>query len=984
MDTPRRCPRCGTELTAGSPEQLCPRCLLQAGFESQAKPSSPPTAAYAPGPAAPTVEELRRFFPQLEILELVGKGGMGAVYKARQPGLDRLVALKVLPPDAAAGPDFAERFTREARALARLSHPNIVGVFDFGRADGLYFFLMEYVDGVNIRQALRAGNLKAAEALKIVPQICDALQFAHDEGVVHRDIKPENILLDKRGRVKIADFGLAKLLGAKPDHTLTGTRQVMGTPHYMAPEQIQGTRDVDHRADIYSLGVTFYEMLTGELPLGRFAPPSRKVHIDVRLDEVVLRTLEVEPEKRYQQASEVKTDVDQIARSPTQSRPQETPRPETSAAAGSAPALERAVADLLPGDKQAAVRAYREATGAGLPEAMSAVMAIADKHGKNVPVPLTVDLALSWFKQALVIMGVGIWLAVESDPLFGWLAVLAALYWSAQNYSWHLRKSRWSLEGLEDTEPDKDAGARRSAAGTGVREVTPALERVIADLLPDDKVAAVRLYREATRARLPEAMSAVKAIAEKHGKNVPVPLRAETVVRSVVGALVLFVLGIWLGHETHNSLFRVGGFVLAVCWLAQNYAWHRRRSRWSLEDLEDTEPEEHPPGAENKQAEADRSVTVKGEQTGREELLPRQPALATAPRRQPPFTEELAVSSKAITDFRHTAGWLLGIGIAVVLLGFAFAAAASFLDHLLRREPFPRRTSLVVLQTISIVEAIACTIGGFLIIRGARAARALRDLRRVRRAAVLALIPFSPLWPLTLPVGIKIFRHLRRPEVALAFEKTRRLSEIVRQKEASAPGWAFVFGWLLGRLSALFRLRGFAVLVALVGAGQLFNHWFEIEVLPAGAAPAGAWAFYKPHGLEFWQGWAVSVGFLALAALALATAGQPEARWPGLILLTGALTLTGLIAAVIVEPPLPDVPEFRQAAQRLGPPAERDARKGGVHPLIAAHRNGEISIRWRLKSGINLALAMAATLVLMAALDLQRGSARTRARPERS
>ena len=149
-----------------------------------------------------------------------------------------------------------------------------------------------------------------------MPQICDALQFAHEAGIVHRDIKPENILLDAKGRVKIADFGLAKLLGdAGPQH-LTGTHQVMGTLHYMAPEQWERPRHVDHRADIYSLGVVFYEMLTGELPLGRFAPPSEKVQVDVRLDEVVLRALEKEPERRYQHASDVKTDVERITARP--------------------------------------------------------------------------------------------------------------------------------------------------------------------------------------------------------------------------------------------------------------------------------------------------------------------------------------------------------------------------------------------------------------------------------------------------------------------------------------------------------------------------------------------------------------------------------------------------------------------------------------------------------------------------------------------
>jgi predicted Ser/Thr protein kinase len=264
----------------------------------------------------PSLEELARQFPQLEILELLGQGGMGIVYKARQTRLDRLVALKILPVEAGRDPAFAERFAREARALAKLAHPNIVTVYDFGESEGRFFLLMEFVDGVNLRHLLRDKRLKPEEALQVVPQICEALQYAHEQGVVHRDIKPENILVDKRGHVKIADFGLAKLLGPKAvDSALTGSQQIMGTLHYMAPEQMEKPLTVDHRADIYSLGVVFYEMLTGELPLGRFAPPSQKVQVDVRLDEVVLRALEKEPERRYQHASDVKESVDIIRKS---------------------------------------------------------------------------------------------------------------------------------------------------------------------------------------------------------------------------------------------------------------------------------------------------------------------------------------------------------------------------------------------------------------------------------------------------------------------------------------------------------------------------------------------------------------------------------------------------------------------------------------------------------------------------------------------
>ncbi|MCL4789900.1 MAG: serine/threonine protein kinase, partial [Verrucomicrobia bacterium] len=298
-------------MAADAPQGLCPNCLMKVAMGSEA---GNPGAAPVERQRALAPEEIAKHFPQVEILTLLGQGGMGAVYKASQPALDRFVALKILPAHAAADAGFAERFNREARALAKLNHPNIVAVYEFGQADGLHYLIMEYVDGLNLRQLQQTGKLPPREALQIIPQICEALQFAHDEGVVHRDIKPENVLLDKKGRVKIADFGLARILGVEPESfRLTGAGDYMGTPHYMAPEQIERPREVDHRADIYSLGVVFYEMLTGELPLGKFQPPSKKVQVDVRLDEVVLHALEKEPQRRYQQASQVKTDVETIA-----------------------------------------------------------------------------------------------------------------------------------------------------------------------------------------------------------------------------------------------------------------------------------------------------------------------------------------------------------------------------------------------------------------------------------------------------------------------------------------------------------------------------------------------------------------------------------------------------------------------------------------------------------------------------------------------
>ncbi|MEO5714252.1 MAG: DUF4019 domain-containing protein [Luteolibacter sp.] len=289
----------------------------------------------------PSLEEMAALFPQFEILELIGKGGMGAVYKVRQKELDRIVALKILPPAIGETPGFSARFAREAKALAKLNHPGIVTLYEFGSTSShqpstpdhqLFYFLMEFVDGVNLGQLMHAGRISPREALAIVPQICDALQFAHDQGIVHRDIKPENILLDRLGRVKVADFGIAKLssfvvppsgglhedvdrlkAGLHTDPLLTEVGKVMGTPQYMAPEQIEHPEDVDHRADIYALGVVFYQMLTGELPGKDLQAPSRRVKIDVRLDEIVMHALEKSPELRFQNASLFKTQVEIVA-----------------------------------------------------------------------------------------------------------------------------------------------------------------------------------------------------------------------------------------------------------------------------------------------------------------------------------------------------------------------------------------------------------------------------------------------------------------------------------------------------------------------------------------------------------------------------------------------------------------------------------------------------------------------------------------------
>lgn len=275
-----------------------------------------PTIKQEECPGPPQPETIAPNFPQLEVLDLLGFGGMGVVYKARQKSLDRLVALKILNPESSSNPNFAERFEREARALAKLQHQNIVMVYDSGHVDDLYYFIMEYVDGISLRQLMHDKEIQSEDVLGIVVEICEALHYAHSEGIVHRDIKPENILLDIKGRVKIADFGLAKLLAAKEtQYALTLPQQAMGTMHYMAPEQIEHAAAVDHRADIYSLGVVFYELLTGELPIGRFSLPSEIRAVDRRLDNIVLSTLEKDPQRRYQQVSDLQMEVETLVHS---------------------------------------------------------------------------------------------------------------------------------------------------------------------------------------------------------------------------------------------------------------------------------------------------------------------------------------------------------------------------------------------------------------------------------------------------------------------------------------------------------------------------------------------------------------------------------------------------------------------------------------------------------------------------------------------
>jgi serine/threonine-protein kinase len=265
--------------------------------------------------APPSPEELTVWLPNLEVTEILGYGGMGVVYKGRQPFLDRPVAIKLIRSDFGDDERAQRRFVHEARALARLTHPSIVNIFDCGKTGDLHYIVMEYVAGTSLRQLIAQNAVSVRDVLHFLPQICDALQHAHESGIVHRDVKPDNILVDERNRVRLVDFGLAKWFGTA-GHGGPDDGRVSGTRGYMAPEQLAAPESVDHRADIFSTGVVCYEMLTGQLPRGQRQPPSAKSAADPCLDAIVLRALEHDRERRYQRIGDMIADVVRLMPTP--------------------------------------------------------------------------------------------------------------------------------------------------------------------------------------------------------------------------------------------------------------------------------------------------------------------------------------------------------------------------------------------------------------------------------------------------------------------------------------------------------------------------------------------------------------------------------------------------------------------------------------------------------------------------------------------
>ena len=313
----------------------------------------PPSRAGAPTMSwmPPTVEHLQSLLPQYEIISMLGHGGMGAVYKGKQKSLDRLVAIKILPP----GLDddevkFSERFKNEARTMAKLMHPGIVAVFDFGEtAEGQLYFVMEYVDGTDVAKMIASQTrLPPEHALAVTAHVCDALAYAHANGVIHRDIKPANILINIQGQVKVADFGLAKVDDPTPGRGLTMTGMAMGTPDFVAPEALISGMNVDGRADLYAIGVMLYQMLTGEIPRGLFQMPSVLTQgvVDPRFDGIITKAMQTDRNARYQAATDIRRDLDAII---------STPRIQQDASQAVAAVPQRVVQDV-PGQRSIAQR----------------------------------------------------------------------------------------------------------------------------------------------------------------------------------------------------------------------------------------------------------------------------------------------------------------------------------------------------------------------------------------------------------------------------------------------------------------------------------------------------------------------------------------------------------------------------------------------------------------------------------------------------
>ena len=256
---------------------------------------------------APSVEELQERFPNHTIESFIAQGGMGAVYLATQTSLDRPVAIKILPQEFGEDEDYRVSFETEAKAMARLNHSNLVGIYDFGDIDGMLFIIMEYIPGRSLFDTAHGQQVDQVEAATLIAEMCHGLDHAHSAGMLHRDIKPANVLIDDEARPKIVDFGLARPLGEEQSDGV-----VFGTPGYTAPEVLTNPFAVDQRSDIFSMGVMLYEMLTGHLPGNPIIPASSVSHSDVRFDAILNKAIHPDPDQRYKTAGEMAVALEEL------------------------------------------------------------------------------------------------------------------------------------------------------------------------------------------------------------------------------------------------------------------------------------------------------------------------------------------------------------------------------------------------------------------------------------------------------------------------------------------------------------------------------------------------------------------------------------------------------------------------------------------------------------------------------------------------
>jgi serine/threonine protein kinase len=338
INVARLCPKCGTEIPSDAPEGGCPGCLLRAGLGALAREDENTRAVTESQHATRNerVAKLAGDFGDYELLEEIGRGGQGIVYLARQKSLNRTVALKVISLGQWASRAHLKRFRREAQTTASLDHPNIVSIYDVGECDGSCYFSMKFVEGGQLDEVVGRVPMPIRQAVEVVAKLSRTVHYAHQHGILHRDIKPGNILLDTNGEPHLADFGLARLVEA--ESTVTRAEEMMGTPSYMAPEQVVGSNaQLTSATDVYGLGAVLYQLLTRHLPFAAGTtyeiiqllldteprqPRLWNAKIDRELSTICLKCLEKDPKRRYSSALALAEDLEHwLKHEPIQAKP---------------------------------------------------------------------------------------------------------------------------------------------------------------------------------------------------------------------------------------------------------------------------------------------------------------------------------------------------------------------------------------------------------------------------------------------------------------------------------------------------------------------------------------------------------------------------------------------------------------------------------------------------------------------------------------